>query len=166
MKLTFAGNEIHLQGTTIQVGDQAPDFLVLDKDLNEVHLSDYRGKVVVLTSFPSIDTGICSMQAIRFNQAMKTFNDVQVITISVDLPFALSRFCADNGIDNAITTSDYRQHDFGQKYGLLIQELKLLARAVVIVDANGIVQYVDIVDEIKTHVDYDKALASVQTLLA
>lgn len=166
MKMTFAGNEINLIGNQIKVGDKAPDFCVLDKELNEIRLSDYDGKVVVLTSFPSIDTGICSIQTIKFNQELKGLDKVQVMTISVDLPFALNRFCADNDIDNAITTSDYKEHDFGLKYGLLIQELKLLARAVVIIDTTGVVRYVDIVDEIKNHVDYDAALASVQNLLA
>lgn len=166
MKMTFAGNEIHLIGNQIKEGDKAPNFCVLDKDLNEIHLSDYDGKVVILTSFPSIDTGICSMQTIKFNQELKGLDEVQVMTISADLPFALNRFCADNNIDNAITTSDYKEHDFALKYGLLIQELKLLARAVVIIDTIGIVKYVDIVDEIKTHVNYDAALATVHNLLA
>lgn len=165
MKIKFGGNEVTLVGEQIKVGDIAQDFSVLDKDMNEVKLSDYAGKTVVITSFPSIDTGICSIQTTRFNHDMKDFDNLQVITVSVDLPFALGRYCAANGINNAVTTSDYRGHDFGKKYGLLIEELQLLARTVIIIDKSGIVRYVDIVDEIKTHVDYEKALETIKGLL-
>ena len=115
-KVTFKGNPITLVGNEVKAGQAAPDFTVLSPELKEVKLSDYKGKVVVIAVFPSVDTGVCALQLARFNQEAASFgNDVQLLTISVDLPFALKRYCADKGIENALTASDHKDLDFGTK---------------------------------------------------
>ena len=157
--VTFKGDPVTLVGEEVKVGDKAKDFTVLSTDLKEIKLNDYRGKVVIISVFPSIDTGVCALQTTRFNQEAGKFpEDIQLLTISVDLPFALSRFCADKGLKNALTTSDHKELDFGLKYGFVIKELRLLARGTVIVDKDGTVKYVEYVSEIGEHPDYDKAL--------
>ena len=162
-KVTFLKNPVTLVGNEVKVGDIAPDFTVLSPDLKEVKLSDYRGKVVVIAVFPSVDTGVCALQLTRFNKEAANFSDdVQLLSISVDLPFALGRYCADKGIKNALTTSDHRDLDFGHKYGFVIKELRLLARGVVIVDKDGIVEYVP---EISEHPNYEKALEVIKELV-
>lgn len=166
-KISFKGTLVTLMGDEIKIGDKAPDFEVLSKDLSKIKLSDYSDKNVVISIFPSVDTGICALQTIRFNQEMEKFSkdDVQLLTISVDLPFALNRFCSDKGIENAITVSDHRELDFGMKYGFVIKELRLLARGVVIIDKNGIVKYVEYVEEIGTHPNYEEALKILEELI-
>lgn len=166
-KISFKGFPVTLVGKELKVGDIAPDFTVLAKDLTPVRLSDFKGKNVVITVFPSIDTGICSLQTIRFNQEITNFSkeNVQLITISVDLPFALNRFCGDKNIENAITTSDHRELDFGTKYGFAIKELRLLSRGTLIVDKNGIIKYIEYVPEIGTHPNYENALNTLKNLL-
>ena len=164
--VTFKGNPVTLVGEEVKVGDKAKDFTVLSTDLKEIKLSDYRGKVVIISVFPSVDTGVCALQTTRFNQEAGKFpEDIQLLTISVDLPFALSRFCADKGIKNALTTSDHKELDFGLKYGFVIKELRLLARGTVIVDKDGTVKYVEYVTEIGEHPDYDKALEVAKSLV-
>ena len=161
-KVTFKGNPITLTGNEVKAGQAAPDFTVLSPELKEVKLSDYKGKIVV---FPSVDTGVCALQLARFNQEAASFgDDVQLLTISVDLPFALGRYCADKGIANALTASDHKDLDFGTKYGFVIKELRLLARGVVIVDKNGIIQYVEYVPEIGEHPNYEKTLEIIKEL--
>ena len=163
--VTFKGSPVTLLGEEVKVGDKAKDFTVLSTDLKEVKLSDYKGKTVIISIFPSIDTGVCALQTTRFNQEAGNFSDdIQLLTISVDLPFALGRFCADKGIKNAQTTSDYKDLDFGMKYGFVIKELRLLARGTVIIDKEGIVKYVEYVSEIGEHPDYDKALEILKSL--
>ena len=164
-KVTFKGNPITLTGNEVKAGQIAPDFTVLSPELKEVKLSDYKGKVVVIAVFPSVDTGVCALQLARFNQEAASFgDDVQLLTISVDLPFALKRYCADKGIENALTASDHKDLDFGTKYGFVIKELRLLARGVVIVDKNGTIQYVEYVPEIGEHPNYEKALEIIKEL--
>ena len=164
-KVTFKGNPVTLIGNEVKVGDVAPDFTALSTDLKEVKLSDYRGKVVVIAVFPSVDTGVCALQLARFNQEAASFGkDVQLLTISVDLPFALGRYCADKGIENALTVSDHRDLDFGEKYGFVIKELRLLSRGTVIVDKEGIIKYVEYVPEVGEHPNYEKALEIVKEL--
>lgn len=166
-KISFKGTPVTLTGNGIKVGDVAPNFTVLGKDLSQVKLSDFTGKTVIISVFPSVDTGICALQTTRFNQEIGQFpkEKVQLLTVSVDLPFALNRFCGDNGIENAVTTSDHRELDFGTKYGFAIEELRLLGRGNVIIDKNGVVQYVEYVQEIGTHPDYEKALEVLKTLV-
>ena len=164
--VTFKGNPVTVVGEEVKVGDKTKDFTVLSTDLKEIKLSDYRGKVVIISVFPSVDTGVCALQTTRFNQEAGKFpEDIQLLTISVDLPFALSRFCADKGIKNALTTSDHKELDFGLKYGFVIKELRLLARGTVIVDKDGTVKYVEYVSEIGEHPDYDKALEVAKSLV-
>ncbi|CAM3173335.1 thiol peroxidase [Streptobacillus felis] len=164
MKVTMGGNPITLIGSVVKVGQKAPEFKAVKGDLSEFKLSDYLGKKIVLTSFPSIDTGICAMQAARFNQEIGKFDDAVLITISNDLPFALNRYCGANGIDNAITISDHKDVDFGMKYGMLIEELRLLARAVFVIDKEGNIAYMEVCPEIKSEPNYEKALEVLKRL--
>jgi len=153
------GNPITLVGTEVKVGDQAPDFEVLDDSLQPVKLSDYRGKVVILTSVPSIDTPVCDTETRRFNdEATKLGGDVVVFAVSMDLPFAQKRWCAAAGIENVRVLSDHRDAAFGNAYGVLIKELRLLARTVFIVDREGTVQYVQYVEETTEEPDYGDVL--------
>ncbi len=163
--VTFKGNPITLIGNEIKEGDTAPDFTVLSTDLNEVRLSDYKGKVVVIAVFPSVDTGVCALQLARFNQEAASFgNNVQLLSISADLPFALKRYCADKGIENALTVSDHKELDFGMKYGFVIKELRLLSRGTVVIDKEGTVKYIEYVPEVGEHPDYEKALEVIKKL--
>ena len=164
-KVTFKGNPVTLVGNEVKTGDVAPEFKVLTPKLEKVKLSDYKGKIVVIAVFPSIDTGVCALQLARFNQEAASFgDDVQLLTISVDLPFALGRYCADKGIENALTVSDHRELDFGTKYGFVIKELRLLSRGTVIIDKNGIIKYVEYVPEVGQHPNYEKALEIIREL--
>lgn len=149
-----------LLGKSIEVGDTAPDFTVTDNNLRDVHLSDFKGKTVVLSVFPSIDTPVCASQTRAFNKRATELSDnVVILALSKDLPFALNRFCAAEGIKNVYTLSDYKANDFGLKYGFLIKELQLLWRGVVVIDPTGKVIYVEYVREMTAEPDYDKALA-------
>ena len=164
--VTFKGNPVTLLGDEVKVGDKAPDFTALKTDLSELKLSDYKGKVVILTAFPSIDTSVYALQDQRFNEETgKLKHDVYIITISVDLPFALGRFCAAEGIENEITVSDHRELDFGYKYGFVIKELRLLERGIVVIDKEGIIKYVEYCTEVTEHPNYDKAIEIVKTLI-
>ena len=156
--ITFGEEAVTLIGIKVKVGDTAPNFTVLSNDLKEVTLDDYKGKVKLIAAVPSIDTGVCSEETIRFNKEADSLPDVQVLTISMDLPFAQSRWCAANGVKNLDTLSDHRYADFGKNYGVLIEENRLLARAIFVVDANDKVTYVEYVNEATNHPDYDKAL--------
>ncbi|MCW0483209.1 thiol peroxidase [Gaoshiqia sediminis] len=164
-KITFKGNPLTLLGEEIKVGDKAPDFTVLSAGLAPVKLSDYDGKVRVLAIYPSIDTGVCQAQNRRFNAEASNLGDAVILSVSCDLPFAQSRFCAAEGLDKVITLSDHKDVDFGTKYGFLIKELRLLARGTVIVDKDGIVKYVEYVPEVTTEPDYEAAIKVVKELL-
>lgn len=157
-QVTFQNKPVTLLGKEIKVGDQAPEFMVLSNDLKEVSLEHYDGKVKLISVVPSIDTGVCSEQTKRFNEEADKLGNVQVLTISMDLPFAQTRWCAANGIKKLDTLSDHRDADFGEKYGVLIKELRLLSRAIFVVDSNDKVTYVEYVSEVTNHPDYDKAL--------
>lgn len=164
--VTFKGNPVTLLGNQIKEGDKAPDFTVLDNGLNPKKLSDYKGKVKILSVFPSVDTSVCSKQNRRFNkEAAGLSNDIEILAISNDLPFALNRFCDAEGIDKVTTLSDHKDVDFGTKYGFLIEELRLLARGVVVVDQNDEVRYVEYVPEIGEEPDYDSALNAAKNLI-
>ena len=162
MKITTGGNPLTLVGNEVKVGEMAPLFKAINKNLEEVSLKEFLGKVIVLTSFPSIDTGICAMQAAKFNNELSKYDEVSVITISNDLPFALGRYCGANGINNAVTLSDHRDLEFANSYGMLLKELRLLARAVFIIDKKGQIIYKEVVSEIKTELNYEAALEVVK----
>ncbi|ACZ00953.1 thiol peroxidase [Streptobacillus moniliformis] len=164
MKVTMAGNPITLVGNQVKVGEMAPDFKALKGDLSEFKLSDYLGKKIILTSFPSIDTGVCAIQATKFNQEISKFDDAVLITISNDLPFALNRYCGANGINNAITISDHKDVDFGMKYGMLIEELRLLSRAVFVIDKEGKLAFIEVCEEIKNEPNYEEALKVLRSI--
>lgn len=165
MKITFAGNPLTLLGKEIKVGEKAPDFVAVGAGLSPFKLSDLAGKTVVVAVYPSIDTGVCAAQNRRFNAEANKMKEVVVLSISCDLPFAQSRFCAAEGLENIKTISDHKDLDFGQKYGYWIKELRLLARGTVVIDKTGIVRYVEYVPEVTHEPDYEAALAVVKTLL-
>ena len=157
-QITSGGNPVTLLGEEIKVGDKAPDFIAVNTDMSPFKFSELDKKIKIISVVTSTDTRICEFQTIRFNEEATKHPDVVILTISMDLPFAQKRFCAANGIENSKVVSDYRDHDFGMKYGFLVKETKLLARGIVVVDAEGIVRYVEYVSEIGSHPDYDKVL--------
>jgi len=159
VKVTFQQEEVTLLGDEIKVGDKAPNFKVLSNDLKEIGLEDYEGKVKLISVVPSVDTGVCSKQTKRFNDEVEKLDNVKVLTISMDLPFAQARWRQENNVKNLDLFSDHRDADFGEKYGVLIKELRLLARAIFIVDTNNKITYVEYVDEVTNHPNYDEALA-------
>lgn len=166
MQVTFGGKKLNLYGDVVKVSDKAPDFKAVNNDLSSFDSKENQGKVVVYSVVPSIDTGVCSLQARTFNEeAEKLGDDVIVITVSCDLPFAQKRFCAQEGIKNSISISDYKDHDFGKKYGFLIEDLALLSRGVVIVDKNGKIAYTEYVKEVSNEVNFEAALDAVKALI-
>jgi len=164
-KITFKGGPLTLLGDDVKVGQKAPDFTVIGAGLNPIKLSDYDGKVRVLALYPSIDTGVCQLQNKRFNAEAANLGDTVVLSISCDLPFAQSRFCAAEGLDKVITASDHKDVEFGTKYGYLIKELRLLTRGTIIVDKEGVIQYAEICPEVTDEPNYDGALEVVKELL-
>lgn len=164
--ITFAGNPVVLIGEEIAPGDKAPEFEAVNSDLSPFHSSEYDGKIRIYSVVPSVDTGVCAMQTTKFNEeAANLSDDVVIITISNDLPFAQERFCSNAGIDRAIIVSDYQKHDFGMKYGFLIDGLALLSRGVVVVDRDNEVKYVEYVQEVTDHPDYEQALEAAKALV-
>ncbi len=163
--VTFLGNPLTLLGEMITVGTKAPDFTAIGEGLKPVSLKDFAGKVVLISSVPSVDTGVCAAQTRRFNVEAANLGDVAILTISNDLPFALGRFCAAEGIDKVVTLSDHKDTDFGLKYGFLLEELRLLNRGIIVIDKHGIVQYVEYVKENTNHPDYDAALEAAKKLV-
>lgn len=164
-KITIHENPLTLIGPEITVGSKAPDFKALDKDLNEVKSGDFAGKIRVISVTPSLDTPVCDIQINKFNHEAAQFgDDVVVINISMDLPFAIARFCAAAGIDKVKTLSDHRDASFGNAYGVLIKELRLLARSIFVIDKNDVVRYVELVPEVTNPPDYDKVISIVKGL--
>ncbi len=164
--VTMKGNPLTLLGEEIKVGDKAPDFTALDNGLAPVELSSFRGKVCIVCSVPSLDTPVCDIEARRFNEeASKLGPDVAVLVVSMDLPFAQKRWCAAAGVSEVQTLSDHRDASFGAAYGVLIKELRLLARAVFVIDKEGVVQHVELVKEIADEPDYEAALAAAGKLI-
>ena len=163
--VTMRGNPLTLVGNELNVGQPAPDVEVLDNDLNPIKLSNYRGKVCIVSTVPSLDTPVCDMETRRFNQEAADLGaDVAILTISMDLPFAQKRWCGAAGVDSVVTLSDHRDATFGKAYGVLIKELRLLARAVFVVDKEGIIRYCQLVPEIAEEPDYDAVIAAVKQL--
>lgn len=164
--VTFQGNPLTLLGNEVRPGEKAPDFVGLDNSLAPVNLSSYSGKVLVLSSVPSLDTPVCDMETRRFNsEAAGLGSDVVILTISMDLPFAQKRWCGAAGVTHVTTLSDHKDASFGMNYGVLIKELRLLARAVFVVDRGGMVRYVELVKEVTHEPDYDAALKAVAECL-
>ncbi|MCI2254311.1 thiol peroxidase [Domibacillus sp. DTU_2020_1001157_1_SI_ALB_TIR_016] len=156
--VTFKGNPMTLIGDEVKVGDKAPDFTVLANDLSPVTLADTAGKVRLISVVPSIDTGVCDAQTRRFNEEAAQLDNVEVLTISADLPFAQKRWCAAAGLENVKTLSDHRDFSFAQAYGVGMQELRLLARSVFVIDSSDTVTYVEYVGEGTDHPDYAAAI--------
>lgn len=162
--ITFKGNPLTLLGNELKKGDLAPDCELMANDLSPVKLSSYRGKVCIFSSVPSLDTPVCDMETRRFNQEAGDLGDVSIVTVSMDLPFAQARWCGAAGVDKVVTLSDYKNAAFGNAYGVLIEELRLLARAVFVVDREGVIQYIQLVKEMTHEPDYESVLAAVREL--
>lgn len=157
--VTMKGNPVTLLGPSIGVGAAAPEFRVVDAAFHPVKLSDFKGRIVLISAVPSLDTGVCALQTKRFNEEATSLpSNVVILTVSMDLPFAQKRFCAAEKVDRIQVLSDSVWRDFGSKYGLLIKDMGLLARCVLVVGPDGRVCYRDLVHEITTHPDYDAAL--------
>lgn len=167
VKITFQGNPLTLVGRNINVGIKAPDFRVVDTNLQDVTLENFPGKIKILTSFPSLDTPVCDLQVKEFNKRASAISpeEVVVIGISKDLPFAQSRFCTTNEIKNVHVFSDFMYSSFGINYGLLIKENNLLARSVTILDKNNIIRYVQIVNELTSPPNYDEVIKALQEVI-
>lgn len=163
--VTFKGNPLTLLGPELKVGDRAPDFEVVGKDLQPVTLADTEGKVRIFSVVPSIDTPVCDSQTRRFNQEAAALSGVGVYTVSMDLPFAQARWCAAADVNRVIMLSDHRDASFGLHYGTLIKELRLECRAIFVVDADGVLRYVEYVREVTAHPNYEAALEAVRSLL-
>ena len=164
--ITFKGNPFTLLGPELKVGDKAPDFAVVDNSLAPVTLASYSGKIKVISAVPSLDTPVCDTETRRFNQeAGKLPENVVVLTISLDLPFAQKRWCGAAGIDRVITLSDYQERSFASAYGVLIKELKLLSRSIFVIDADNIIRYIQHVPEVTSEPDYAAVTGIVTTLL-
>ena len=159
--VTMRGNPITLVGPELKAGDRAPDFSLVTNDMRPVTLADYQGQALALVSVPSLDTPVCAVETRRFNaEAAKLAQGVRILTISMDLPFAQKRWCGAMGIDKVITLSDHREASFGLNYGVLIKELRLLARAVFVVDRAGILTHVELVREIADEPYYSGVLGA------
>lgn len=165
-KITFRGDPLTLVGRVLKEGNVAPDFKVISPDLKEASLSDFEGKTKIITSFPSLDTPVCDLQVKEFNKrALSLSSEVVILGISRDLPFAQRRYCQANEIKNVAVFSDYKYSSFGINYGLLIKELNLLARAVVILDKNNVLRYMQVVDELTASVNYEDVLKNLEEII-
>ncbi|HMO16790.1 MAG TPA: thiol peroxidase [Oligoflexia bacterium] len=165
-KITLHGNPIEVSGKSLKVGDKLPDFLLSNQDLKDSKLSDYSGKILVLSVVPSIDTPVCQVQTRRFNEeAIKLSDKVAILTISRDLPFAQKRWCGAEGIERIECLSDYKYRSFGKSYGADIENIGLLARAIFIADSSQVLRYVDYVDEISHEPDYDSVIRVIKDCL-
>lgn len=164
--VTFLGNPLTLVGDELTVGSKIPDLELLDNSLNAVKLSSYKGKVLIVTAVPSLDTPVCDVETRRFNQEAASLGpSMRVLTVSMDLPFAQKRWCGSAGIEWVQTLSDHRDARFGTGFGVLIKELRLLARAIFVVDREGIVRYTQLVKEISQEPNYDAAIEAARQLL-
>ncbi|WP_405176165.1 thiol peroxidase [Paenibacillus sp. FSL H8-0261] len=163
---TFKSSPITLAGPKLTAGDPAPDFVLSKNLLEEVSLSDYAGKIKLISVVPSLDTGVCDAQTRRFNsEAAELGDDVVILTVSMDLPFAQARWCGAAGIDRVITLSDHKAASFGQAYGVLIKEFRLDMRSIFVLDKNNTLTYVEYLSEMTEHPNYEDAIAAVKSLL-
>ncbi len=163
--IKFAGNAMTLVGSEIKVGDTAPDFTALTPELTPLTLSSTKGQVRIISVVPSIDTSVCDMQTRWFNEEAAKIDGLTVLSISVDLPFAIKKYCATKGIENIKTLSDHKNLDFGLKYGFVIEELRLLARGIVVIDRDDVVRHVEYVPNVSDHPDYAKVMTTVKEYL-
>jgi thioredoxin-dependent peroxiredoxin len=165
--VTMGGNPVTLVGPEVRPGQKAPQFTAVDNGLKLVTLDQFKGKVKIIASVPSLDTPVCDMETRRFNEeAAKLAGDVQILTVSMDLPFAQKRWCGAAGVDKVTTLSDFQKADFGEKYGTLIKENHLLARAVFVVDKNDTVTYAEYVNEIRNQPNFEAALQAAKKAAA
>ncbi|MBD2872793.1 thiol peroxidase [Paenibacillus arenilitoris] len=163
---TFKGNPLTLVGPQLKAGDQAPDFAINKSLVETASLKDYAGKVKLISVVPSIDTGVCDAQTRRFNEEAASLGEnVAILTVSVDLPFAQSRWCGAAGVDKVTLLSDYKSHSFGEAYGVYIKELGLDHRAIFVIDANDKIQYVEYLPEMTEHPNYEQAINAVKALV-
>ena len=159
--ITFRGNPFTLQGNPVNRGDKAPDFRLLANDLSPRTLDNYKGKTLIFSVVPSLDTGVCDLQTRRFNNEAAALGEhVRILTISCDLPFAQARWCGAAGVTQLETLSDHYDLSFGMAYGVVIKELRLLTRSIFVVDKAGMITHSQIVPEVSTEVDFDAALAA------
>lgn len=164
-EVKFGERPMFLAGNELKVGDKAPSFNVVNKNMEDTSSDQFNGKTRIISVFPSVDTPVCSRQNKRFNkEAAALGDDVAILSISVDLPFAQQRFCDVEGIKNTFMFSDYGSLDFGMKYGFLIEDLRLLTRGVVIIDKEGIIRHIEYVTDNAQEIDYEKALDAVRSL--
>ena len=164
-KITLGGNETNTVGHLPEVGSQAPDFLLVSKDMQEKSLASYHGQKVILNIYPSIDTGVCAMSTKKFNQEASGLANTRIICVSKDLPFALKRYCDAEGIQNLDNLTNFRDGgEFGKNYGVEIVDgafKGLNARAIVVIDEEGVVQYTELVPEVGQEPNYDQAMAAI-----
>jgi thiol peroxidase len=166
--VTFKGNPLTLAGQEVKVGSQAPDFKLhyFEGGMKELKLADLKGKPTILSVVPSLDTPVCQTQTKKFNESLGALGDkINAITVSLDLPFAQNRFCGSENIKNIRSASDYQDRNFGNSYGTLIEELKIMSRAVFVLDKNGKVVYAQYVPEVASEPDYDPALSALKGAL-
>jgi thiol peroxidase len=159
--ITMKSNPLTLSGHELKVGDQAPDATLVANDLSEVKLSSFKGKKIILSVVPSLDTGICDLQTRRFNKEASNLPGVEILTVSKDLPFAQKRWCGAAGVSAVKTLSDYRGN-FGETYGVLIKGLGLLARCIFVIDETAKITYIQLVKEVTTEPNYDEVLKAVK----
>ena len=163
--ITMRGNPLTLVGNEVKVGGLAPDFEALANDLSTVKFSSYRGKICIVTSVPSLDTPVCDTETRKFNEeASRLGSDIVILTLSMDLPFAQKRWCSAAGVDKVHTLSDHRDASFGTSYGVLIKELRLLARAVFLIDRKGMIQYIELIKELTKEPDYGAILTALKKM--
>lgn len=163
--VTMKGSPLTLTGSEVKIGQKAPEFTVLAGDLSPAGLDKFKGKKCVILSVPSLDTSVCSIETKKFNEkASELGDDVAILAISMDLPFAQKRWCAAEGVKNVHTFSDYRDASFGAAFGVLIKELRLLARAVFVIDKDQVIRYIELVKEIASEPDYEAALNALKKL--
>jgi thiol peroxidase len=161
---TSKGNPLTLLGPELKAGDKAPDFDVIDNTMQQVNLAKTDGKVRIFSVVPSLDTPVCDMQTKRFNDEAAKLPNIDIYTISVDLPFAQKRYCNDFGVDNVKMLSDHKSGSFGMAYGTLIKEWRMESRAIFVVDPSGTIRHAEYVSEVANHPDYDAALAAAKDL--
>lgn len=164
--VTFKGNKLTLAGRALKEGETLPPFTLTAQDLSDLRSDSYQGKVMVICSVPSLDTPVCSTEMKRFNQAAHNLtDDLVVLTVSMDLPFAQKRWCGAEGVQHVQTGSDYKYRSFGKAFGVQIEEWGLLGRAVFVVNPQGKIAHLEYVQDVSNEPDYDAALASVNALL-
>lgn len=164
-KITFKGQPVNTNGTLPEVGSAAPDFTLVDTSLDAVTLSDFSGKKVIINIFPSVDTGVCATQLKTFSQKAAGMDDVILLFVSLDLPFAFKRFCGAEGIEDAVTASDFRDQSFAKNYGVQMTDgplAGLYARATLVLDESHTVKHAELVPEIAQEPDYDAAMAALK----